>query len=113
MPLAPTQALPPGGETTLGEPAVPTSPNPLATNVSGGGTRPQALDLAAPTERPPGMMPAEAGLRAASRGLDQSRTVQSTVNPNFVAPPVQPNAQKPFGGYQPTSGVSPYIEYLP
>ncbi len=110
MPLAPTQALPPGAESMWGQPSVPTSSaSPLATNVYGGGARAQGLNLSAPTERPPAMMPAEMGDRAVSRGLDQSRAVQATGGPNVMAPPVQPNINKPFSGYRQTSGISPYM----
>jgi hypothetical protein len=49
------------------------------------------------------------GYRSTSYGLDQSRGVQSTANPNVVAPPVQPSGQKAFSNYQLPSGVSPYM----
>jgi hypothetical protein len=112
MPLAPTEALPPGAETTLGQPAIPTAPTNtlgMPTNVSGGGARAQGLDLAAPTERAPAMLGPQGGYRATSYGLDQSRMVQSTVNPNVIAPPVQASTAKPFAGYQTPSGQSPYM----
>ncbi len=110
MPLAPTQTLAPGTETMLGQPSVPTSTaNPLPTNAYGGGAKPQGLELRTPTERPPAMLPAEVGDRAVSRGLDQSRAVQPTGSPNIMAPPVQPNIDKPFAGYRQASGISPYM----
>ena len=55
------------------------------------------------------MLPAEAGYTAASRGLDQSRSVQATGSPNIMAPPVQSSPAKAFAGYQSSSGVSPYM----
>jgi len=55
------------------------------------------------------MLPGEVGNRAVSRGLDQTRAVQSTGSPNLMAPPVQPNIEKPFSGYRQASGISPYM----
>jgi hypothetical protein len=110
MPLSPTETLPPGAETTLGQPSAPTSTgSPLSTNVSGGGAKSQALNLSVPTERPPQMLASEVGNRAVSRGLDQSRSVQATGVPNIMAPPVQPSTEKAFAGYHTSSGISPYM----
>jgi hypothetical protein len=94
----------------LGEPSAPTAPaDPLATNVSGGGAKTQGLDLRMPTERPPAMLPTEVGNRAMSRGLDQSRSVQSNGSPSVMAPPVQQSTEKAFAGYRTPSGTSPYM----
>jgi hypothetical protein len=81
----------------------------MPTNVSGGGARAQGLNLAAPTEGAPSMLGPQGGYRATSYGLDQSRMVQSTANPNVIAPPVQASTAKPFAGYQTPSGQSPYM----
>jgi hypothetical protein len=80
----------------------------MPTNVSGNGARSQGLNVLAPTSGFGGMMAAQTqnAYRSTSYGLDQSRGVQSAANPAVIAPPV---GQKPFAGYQPPGGVSPYM----
>jgi hypothetical protein len=99
VPYAPTEAVPPGG--APGQPMAPTSNAPqglISTPGAGAFAPQQPMAPTAPRSAPMGM---SRSTLETGRNLPMLNT-----NPGAVSAPV---AEKPFAGYRPTSGVSPYM----